>query len=46
MKQTGYTTHQISKICSVSITTIIDWINKGKLPAYKTPGGHRRVKKE
>ena len=46
MGQTGYTTYQISKICSVSATAVINWINQGKLLAYKTPGGHRRVKKE
>jgi excisionase family DNA binding protein len=46
MKQTGYTTHQISKICSVTIPTVISWINQGKLLAYKTLGGHRRVKKK
>ncbi len=38
------TTYQISKLCSVDLSTVITWIDQGKLPAYRTPGGHRRVK--
>ena len=38
------TTYQISQMVNVNITTVIDWIDKGLLKAYKTPGGHRRVK--
>ena len=37
------TTHQISKLCLVDSSTVISWIEQGKLPAYRTPGGHRRV---
>jgi excisionase family DNA binding protein len=43
MIQPIYTTFQISHFCSVDITTVMSWIDEGKLPAYKTPGGHRRV---
>jgi excisionase family DNA binding protein len=43
MKKTVYTTHDISRICCVNITTVMGWIDAGRLPAYKTPGGHRRV---
>ncbi len=41
-----YTTHQIAKLCKVDVSTVTNWINKGKLKAYKTPGKHRRIKKE
>ncbi len=41
-----YTTHEISKFCNVYPTTIINWIKDGILPAYTTPGGHRRIKRE
>lgn len=38
------TTFDAAKILSVDISTVINWINAGKLAAYKTPGGHRRIK--
>ncbi|MBI4668942.1 MAG: helix-turn-helix domain-containing protein [Elusimicrobia bacterium] len=41
MKQ--FTTHDIARICAVTIPGVIRWIEEGKLKAYKTPGGHRRI---
>jgi len=41
-----YTTFQISKFCDVYPTTVINWIEDGKLNAFKTPGGHRRVRRD
>jgi len=41
-----FTTHQIAKECNVHHTTVINWINEGKLDSYSTPGGHRRVTEE
>ena len=46
MNKNLFTTYEIAKLCSVDVTTIKNWINSRKLSAYKTPGGHRRVKKE
>ncbi len=40
------TVSQASKYCKVSPKTIINWIEGGHLKAYKTVGGHRRIKKE
>ncbi|MBM4339776.1 MAG: response regulator [Deltaproteobacteria bacterium] len=40
------TVSQASKYCNVSPKTIINWIEAGHLKAYKTVGGHRRIKKE
>lgn len=40
------TVSQASKYCKVSPKTIINWIEAGHLKAYKTVGGHRRIKKE
>ncbi len=34
-----------SKHCNVSPKTIINWIDAGNIKAYKTVGGHRRIKK-
>ena len=39
------TVFQASKYCNVSPKTIINWIDAGHIEAYKTVGGHRRIKK-
>ena len=40
---TFITTSKAAKICGVARTTISNWIDKGKLKAFVTPGGHRRI---
>ncbi|MBW2064109.1 MAG: response regulator [Deltaproteobacteria bacterium] len=40
-----FTVFQASKYCNVSPKTIINWIEAGHIPAYRTVGGHRRIKK-
>ncbi len=45
MMEKIYSTFDISKICGASPTTVADWIDAGKLKAFHTPGGHRRVRK-
>ena len=40
------TVSQAGKYCRVSPKTIINWIDGGHIKAYKTVGGHRRIKKE
>lgn len=37
------TVNQVSEYCRVSPQTIVNWINSGKLEAYRTAGGHRRI---
>lgn len=39
-------TTDISKACGVTIQTVQSWIDRGVLQAFRTPGGHRRVKRE
>ncbi len=41
-----FTVFQAGKFCSVSPKTIINWIEAGHIEAYKTVGGHRRIKRE
>lgn len=43
MPEPLYTTNQLAKLFGVVPTTVIDWIEKGKLEAFKTLGGHRRI---
>ena len=38
------TVYKASKICNVSSKSIINWIEAGHIKAYKTVGGHRRIK--
>jgi excisionase family DNA binding protein len=41
-----FTTFDAAKLCHVSPLSIINWVNAGRLPAFRTPGGHRRIRKE
>lgn len=38
-----FSTHDAAKICRVTPMTVIRWIKEGKIPAFKTAGGHRRI---
>lgn len=40
------TTGQVASFCSVSLRTVINWINRGLLPAHKLPGrGDHRIQR-
>lgn len=43
MTERTFTTHDIAKFCDVYPSTVVNWIEAGKLPAQKTGGGHHRV---
>jgi excisionase family DNA binding protein len=38
------TTHDIAEMVQVDASTISKWIDRGILVAFRTPGGHRRVR--
>jgi excisionase family DNA binding protein len=40
------TVYKASQMCKVSSKSIINWIEAGHIKAYKTGGGHRRIKRE
>ncbi|MFP3912499.1 MAG: response regulator [Desulfobacteraceae bacterium] len=40
-----FTVYKASQHCNVSSKTIINWIESGHINAYKTVGGHRRIKR-
>ena len=44
--KTVFTTFETAKLCQVSPLSIINWVNAGRLPAFRTPGGHRRIRRE
>ncbi|MDA3792117.1 MAG: response regulator [Elusimicrobia bacterium] len=41
-----YTTRQVGNFCGVDLTTVINWVKQGKINAYKTAGGHRRIPRQ
>ena len=45
-KQPFLTTHQASRLLGVSLPTVVNWIEAGRLSAHRTPGGHRRISRE
>lgn len=47
-KKSVFTTGEIAKMCGVSLRTVVNWIQQGKLASYKLPGtrGDNRIKKE
>ncbi|MFQ6110453.1 MAG: response regulator [Nitrospinota bacterium] len=38
-----FTTGKVAELCGVSVMSVWNWINEGKLKAYRTPGGHFRI---
>jgi excisionase family DNA binding protein len=38
-----FTSHEVGDILQVNPSSVVKWINDGILPAFRTPGGHRRV---
>src|SRR5262245_19366679 len=41
-----YTTHDVSRLLHVNPRSVINWIEQNLLPSYRTPGGHRRIRRE
>jgi excisionase family DNA binding protein len=44
--KTVYTTHEVSRLLQVNPRSVINWIDQNLLPSYRTPGGHRRIRRE
>ena len=45
-EKTIYTTHEVSRLLHVNPRSVINWIEQSLLPSYRTPGGHRRIRRE
>jgi excisionase family DNA binding protein len=44
MVKSIYTTHEVSRLLHVNPRSVINWIEQDRLPSYRTPGGHRRIR--
>ncbi len=44
--KTIYTPHEVSRLLHVNPRSVINWIDQNLLPSYRTPGGHRRIRRE
>src|SRR5262245_27920606 len=38
------TSHQVGELLKVNPSSVNNWVNEGKIPAFRTPGGHRRIR--
>ena len=41
-----FTTHEVSRLLHVNPRSVINWIEQSLLASYRTPGGHRRIRRE
>lgn len=41
-----FTAPQLAKICSTDLKTIHNWVNKGEIKSFRTPGRHLRFRRE
>ncbi len=41
-----FTTHEVSRLLHVNPRSVINWIEQDLLASYRTPGGHRRIRRE
>jgi excisionase family DNA binding protein len=38
------TSHEVGELLQVNPSSINKWVNEGRITAFRTPGGHRRIK--
>jgi excisionase family DNA binding protein len=44
--KTIFTTHEVSRLLHVNPRSVINWIEQSLLASYRTPGGHRRIRRD
>jgi excisionase family DNA binding protein len=43
-RETLFTSHEVGTLLQMDPSSVVKWVNDGLLPAYRTPGGHRRIR--
>lgn len=38
------TSHQVGQLLQMNPSSVNNWVNEGRIPAFRTPGGHRRIR--
>lgn len=38
------TSHEVGDLLQVNPSSVKKWVNEGRIPAFRTPGGHRRIR--
>lgn len=41
-----FTASKVAKICSVDLKTIHNWVGRGEIESFRTPGGHLRFRRQ
>ncbi len=41
-----FTASKVAKICSVDLKTIHNWVGRGEIQSFRTPGGHLRFRRQ
>ena len=41
-----FTTSEAARLCHANISSIKNWIEQGRLKAFRTPGGHYRIERQ
>jgi excisionase family DNA binding protein len=44
LKKEVFTTFEAANLCNANVSSIKNWIEKGELEAFRTPGGHYRIR--
>lgn len=42
----SFSTSDVAKFCHVTPDTVRKWAEAGRIPVFKTPGGHRRIRRD
>ena len=42
----SFSTSEVARFCHVTLDTVRKWAEAGRIPVFKTPGGHRRIRRD